>query len=200
MASKPIASPLRMLHCCIVSDGAVAFVVTTLERARDLRQRPVVVLGSGSGQAGYWTGFLAGGGASQGYSLTRTLAKDAGDQAFGRAGVARDDIDCVMLSDSFAIGPLLLLEEFGFCAKGDAGSFVGEGGERLMVGGELPCNTHGGALSCNHAGTNFQNYTEAVLQLQGRCGDRQVQGAELVLANGSAGILSTHYAHILAPG
>ena len=197
LSSRMISSPLHMLHCCMVNDGAVAFVMTTEERAKDLKQEPVYVLGCGGGQAGYWTGFLANGGADKGYSLVRTMAKRAADDAFGEAGISRDDVDLVTCCDNFAITPLVQVEDYGFCAKGEGGPFAGEDGSRLRVGGELPLNTHGGLLSCNHAATNFQNPVEVAIQLRGHAGDRQVQGAKIGFAGTSAGIISTHYVAIL---
>jgi acetyl-CoA acetyltransferase len=196
--SKPISSPFHLLHCCMISDGALAFVMTTEERARDLKHKPVFVLGGGGGQAGYYTGFLAGGGVDKGFTLTRTIAKRAADDAFEEAGVGRNDIDFVTCCDNFAITPLVQLEDFGFCEKGEGGSFIGKNGDRIKVGGELPVNPHGGLLSCNHAAANYQNYIEATLQLRGSCGDRQVDGAKLALATASAGIISTHYVHVVA--
>jgi acetyl-CoA acetyltransferase len=195
--SKMISTPLHMLHCCVINDGGMAYVMTTEERARDLKQKPVYVLGSGGGQAGYWTGFLANGDPNKHYSLTRTLAEHAANDAFRESGVDRDDIDFVTLCDNFAITPLILLEDYGFCKKGEGGEFVGNG-DRLKVGGELPVNPHGGALSCNHAGINYHNHVEATIQLRGQAGDRQVKGAKLALATATAGIISTHFASVLS--
>jgi acetyl-CoA acetyltransferase len=198
LSSRVISTPLHLLQCCMVSDGALAFVMTTEERARDLRQQPVFVHGSGGGQGGYYTGFLAAPpGVESKYSLTTTLAKRAAADAFDQAGAARDDIDFVTCCDNFAITPLVSLEDFGFCDKGDGGAFVGKDGERIKVGGDLPVNPHGGLMSCNHAATNYQNYVEAVLQLRGQAADRQVEGAKLALATSCAGIISTHYAQVL---
>jgi len=197
MTSRIISSPLRLLHCCMVNDGAVAFVMTSLERANDLRQKPVYVLSSGACHHGYWTGFLAKGDPKGHYSLTRTMGERAANDAFAAAGVSRGDIDLVTVCDNFAITPLVLLEDYGFCKKGEGGDFVGSG-DRLRVGGELPVNPHGGLLSCNHAATNYQNYVEATLQLQGRAGARQVKDAKLALATCCAGIISTHYVTVLA--
>jgi acetyl-CoA acetyltransferase len=195
--SKMISSPLHMLHCCAINDGAMAYVLTTEERAYDGPNKPVWVLGSGGGQSGYWTGFLANGGADKGYSLVRTQAKLAADQAFAEAGVTRDEIDFVNCCDNFAITPLILLEDYGFCAKGEGGEFIGPDGDNIKVGGGLPVNTHGGALSCNHAGINYHNYVEATVQLRGDAGARQVTGAKMALAGATAGIISTHYATVL---
>jgi acetyl-CoA acetyltransferase len=197
LASRMISTPIRLLECAITTDGAVAMVMTTTERARDLRQRPVSVLGSGGATSGYWTGFLAKGGKDSGHSLTSTLARRAADDAFAAAGVERDDIDLVNLCDSFAIAPIVQLEDYGFCAKGEGGAFVGDG-ERIRVGGDLPVNTHGGLLSCNHAPSNYMGYVEAVRQLRGQCADRQVKDARLALAASMGGIISTHHVNILS--
>ena len=197
VADSPlISTPFRKLHCCMINDGAAAFVVSSGEQARSLRQPPVYVRGSGGGQAGYFTGFLAKGGADKGYSLVRTLAKKAADSAFAEAGIGRDEVDLVTMSDSFAIKPIVFLEDYGFCEKGDGGAFVGDG-SRIRVGGELPVNPHGGSMSCSHAPTNFLNYIEATLQLRGQAGDRQVEGARIAVAGSGAGVVSTHYVSVL---
>jgi acetyl-CoA acetyltransferase len=194
--SPMISSPLHRLECCVINDGAVAFVVSSVERGRDLNHPPAIVLGQSGGQAGYFTGFLATAGVATGYSLTKSLGARCADDAFREAGVDRSDIDFVTLADAFASAPIQLLEDFGFCERGEGGSFVGDG-SRIMVGGELPVNPHGGAISCNHAATNYQNYTEAAQQLWGVCGARQVQGAKLAVASTCAGVVSTHYVAIL---
>ncbi len=195
--SKVISTPFHMLHCCMVNDGGVAFVLSTEERARTYRKPPVYVIGSGGGESGYWTGFITNGDHLGHYNLTRTLAEHAANEAFAEAGVNRKDIDFVTCCDNFAITPLVLLEDFGFCKKGEGGPFIGNG-DRIKVGGDLPVNPHGGMLSCNHAATELLNYVEAALQLRGEAGDRQVKGAELALASATAGIISTHYAQVLS--
>jgi len=196
LGSDPISTPLHKLHCCIINDGAAAFIVSGEAQARQLRKKPIFVAGSGGGQAGYFTGFLARGGASKGYSLVRTLAKRAAADAFREAGVTPADVDLVNMSDSFAVKPLVFLEDYGFCEKGEGGSFIGDG-SRIRVGGELPVNTHGGAMSCNHAPTNFMNYIEATRQLRGEAGERQVKDARVAVAAAAAGVLSTHYVSVL---
>jgi acetyl-CoA acetyltransferase len=197
LSSKMISSPLHMLHCCMVNDGGVAFILTTDERARDLRQSPVYVQGHGGMETGYWTGFITNGDPRGERSLIRTHGKAAADEAFREAGVERKDIDLLTVCDNFAITPFVLIEDYGFCEKGEVGDFVGNG-DRLKVGGEFPVNPHGGCLSCNHAATNFQNYVEATIQLRGQAGQRQVEGAELALATCCAGIISTHFATVLS--
>lgn len=197
MNSRMISTPLRLLHHCMINDGGSAFIVTTEERARDLKQKPVVVLGSGGGQQGYWTGFLANGDPTGHYSLTRTLAERAGNDAFREAGVDRKDIDLFTVCDNFAITPLVLLEDYGFVKKGEGGPFIGNG-DNIKVGGKLPVNPHGGMLSACHAAAEFPNYLEAVWQLRGQAGARQVKDARLALATCAAGIMSTHFAHVLS--
>lgn len=196
LCSPMISSPFRRLHCCMVNDGAAAFIVSSGERARALRKPPVYVRGVGGGQAGYFTGFLAKGGEDDGFSLVRTLARRAAEKAFREAGRTPTDVDLVTCLDSFAIAPIVLLEDYGFCEQGEGGPFVGDG-SRIKVGGELPVNPHGGSLSCNHGPTNLNNFVEAVRQLRGEAGDRQVNGARTALAAAGAGVLSVHYVSIL---
>jgi acetyl-CoA acetyltransferase len=195
--SRMISSPFHMLQCSIVNDGALAFVMTSAERARDLKHRPIYVLGQGAGMAGYFTGFLAVGGADHGYSLTTTLGSRAARDAYAAAGVSPADIDLVSVTDSFAINPILALEDYGFCSRGEGGAFI-DNGDAIKVGGRLPMQTHGGMLSCNHAGTSFHNFVEATQQLRGDCGERQVKDAQLALVGSIAGVFSTHYVTILS--
>lgn len=195
--SPMISTPLRRLHSCIINDGAAAFVMSTAERAADLAKPPVLVRGHGAGQAGYFTGYISSAGRAQGYDLVRTIARRSAEEAFAQAGVTHDEIDLVTCSDGFAIKPIVLLEDFGFCAKGEGGQFV-EDWKQIAVGGRLPVNPHGGNLSCNHAATNYMNYVEAVQQLRNECGDRQVAGAQIALASCHAGVTSTGYTTILS--
>ena len=200
VSSRMISSPLHLLDCCIISDGGCAFVVSNGYEARSTRHKPVWVLGSGGGQSSYFMGSLAlGDPARPGreYSMTRSTGKMAAVEAFAEAGVERGDIDLVTSCDNFTITPIVLLEDYGFCKKGEGGAFV-EGG-RIEIGGELPFNTHGGLLSNAHFGPGlFMNYVEAVRQLRWECGDRQVKGAELAVAATCAGVISTHQVSILA--
>jgi acetyl-CoA acetyltransferase len=121
--------------------------------------------------------------------LTRTAAEVSGPKAFSMAGVSVDDVDIAMLYDSFTITVLLALEDLGFCEKGEGGPFVEDG--KLGPGGSRPTNTNGGGLSFTHPGAyGMFLLVEAVRQLRGECGDRQVDGAELALAHGCGGVLS----------
>ena len=186
--SRMIADPLHLLDCCVVSDGGGAVLVTTEERARDLKQPPVYVLGSSESHTHAHI--------SQMPDLTVTAAAMTAPRAFAEAGVRPADIDMAMIYDSFTITVLLLLEDLGFCKKGEGGAFVQEG--RIALGGQLPINTDGGGLSSNHPGMRgIFLIIEAVRQLRGQCGPRQVQGAKLTVAHGSGGVLSSQATTIL---
>jgi len=187
--SKMIAHPLHLLDCSLVSDGGAAVVMTAAERAKDFKPRPVYMLGVGEGHSHEHI--------SQAQSLTTSAAKEAGERAYAMAGLGPKDIDVAELYDCFTPVVVIELEDLGFCPKGEGGRFV-EGG-RIELGGELPVNTHGGLMShCHpgHPGSLF-SITEAVHQLRGECGPRQVKGAEIALVHGQGGIMSTHCAMIL---
>jgi acetyl-CoA acetyltransferase len=181
LASRLIADPLHKLDCCVISDGGGAIVMTTAERARDLRQPPVYVLGAAGAQT-HWN-------ISQMPDFTETAATRCAPIAFGQAGVTPADIDTIQFYDSFTITVLLLLEGLGFCGKGEGGAFVKEG--HLRRGGDLPLNTDGGGLSSSHPGMRgIFLLIESVRQLRGRAGEAQVPDCELALACGSGGWLS----------
>jgi acetyl-CoA acetyltransferase len=186
--SRLIADPLHLLDCCVVSDGGGAVLVTTEERARDLKQPPVYVLGSSESHTHAHI--------SQMPDLTVTAAAMTAARAFAEAGVRPAEIDMAMIYDSFTITVLLLLEDLGFCRKGDGGAFV-QGGN-IALGGRLPINTDGGGLSSNHPGMRgIFLIIEAVRQLRAQCGPRQVAGAKLAVAHGSGGLLSSQATTIL---
>ncbi len=129
-------------------------------------------------------------------SLTTTGAARAGARAYAQAGVKPSDFDVLELYDAFTINTILFLEDLGFCPKGEGARFV-EGG-RIAPGGALPVNTHGGGLSCVHPGMNgIFTLIEAVRQLRGEGGDRQIDGAKLALAHGNGGVLSSQAVVIL---
>lgn len=197
LASPMVSTPLTKLMCCVINDGGVAFIVTTAERAASLTDRPVHVRGVSWRGAGYYQGFLATGGAKDGFDLVHTVGRLAADEAFARSGLDRADVDVVMSGDSFALTPLLVLEHAGFCGRGEAGDFIGDG-SRLKVGGELPLNTHGGALACSHAGLGHVGLVEAVRQLRGECGDRQVNDAKVAYCHSSGGAMATHSSVVLS--
>ncbi|MFT3866724.1 MAG: hypothetical protein QM729_20880 [Solirubrobacterales bacterium] len=189
LASRPISSPFNLLDCCINSDGAAALVVMAADRARDT-PRPVDILGLGHASSSYFTGDLALPREDMGFSLTSTVGRIAAGDAFAEAEVDRADVDFAELYDNFTITPLVQLEDLGFCAKGEGGPFV-EGG-RIELGGELPVNTHGGHLSCNFSPAGYNHWIEAVRQLRGDCGERQVAGARLGLVSTVASTIATY--------
>ncbi|MCS6805628.1 MAG: acetyl-CoA acetyltransferase [Acidobacteriota bacterium] len=189
LASPMVCSPLHRLDCCVMTDGGGAIVLTSAERAGDLRRAPVYVIGSGF----YSTHHTI----SQMQNLTTTGAVVSGRRAFQIAGVTPDDIDVVQIYDSFTISVILAVEDLGFCQKGEGGAFVENG--RLGPDGDLPTNTSGGGLSYTHPGAlGLFLIIEAVRQLRGECGARQVPGAQLALVHGIGGWLSSHATLILA--
>lgn len=182
LASPYIATPLHLLDCCLVTDGAGAFVMTSAERARDLRKPPVYVLGAATCSTHMMI--------SQMPDLTVTGGAVSGPKAFSMAGITHDDVDLLMGYDSFTITALLHLEDLGFCEKGEGGAFVEDG--KLGPGGSLPMNTNGGGLSYTHPGQyGMFLLVEAARQLRGEAGARQVPGAQVAVAHGSGGVLST---------
>jgi acetyl-CoA acetyltransferase len=189
VGSRMITSPLHVLDCAIVSDGAAAVIVTTRERARDLKTKPVYLLGQGFGLRHSHIG--------EHKALTTTGAVESGAAAFRSAGVSRADIDVAQIYDCFTITVIVELEDLGFCPKGEGGRFV-EGG-RIRLNGELPVTTHGGLLSGGHPGLpgGFFHVVEAVRQLRRAAGARQVDNAELALVHGNGGVASVHGTLIL---
>ena len=179
LSSRMISDPLHMLDCCIISDGGGAVVVTSAARARDLPKAPVMLLGCGEAVAHQETGSP---------DLLTIAARDSGRRAFAMAGVTHADIDLCTIYDSFTITVLATLENLGFCPVGDGGAFVGGG--RIRLGGELPVNPDGGGLSSNHPGMRgIFLVIEAVKQLRGECGVRQVDAAKLACVHGTGGTL-----------
>ena len=191
LASRLVSDPLTVRDCCLVTDGAGAFVLVRSERARDLPTRPVYVLGNATT---VWNRQI-----SSMPDLTITAASESGVRAFAMAGLAPKDIDVMQLYDAFTINTLLFLEDLGFCKKGEAGPFVESGA--IAPGGSLPVNTNGGGLSCVHPGMyGVFALIEAVRQLRGECGERQVQGARTALAHGNGGTLASQSTAVLGTG
>lgn len=180
-SSRPIVDPLRLLDCCLISDGAVAVIVTSAERARDLRKPPVQIWGMGQGHT------LQTFEHPEWWYLPHQ--RDCISRAYRMAGVSPADIDVAQLYDNFTISVLLWLEHAGFCAPGEAGAFV-EDGTRITFGGELPINTAGGNLSESYM-QGWLHVVEGVRQIRGECGERQVEGAELCLVTGRGMTLNT---------
>jgi acetyl-CoA acetyltransferase len=182
LASPMQASPLHLLDCCLVTDGAGAFVMASEERARDLAKPPVWVLGAAS--SGDHAQSM-----TQMPDLTATAGAVSGPAAFAMAGLKPSDVDVLMGYDSFTITALLHLEDLGFCPKGEGGPFVVDGG----IGPRgLAMNTNGGGLSYTHPGMyGMFLLVEATRQLRGEAGARQVDDASVAVAHGSGGVLST---------
>jgi acetyl-CoA acetyltransferase len=178
LAGPMVADPFTPLQCCIRSDGGAAAVLVAEDRVPDLAKPPVWVLGS----AEYGSHVSM----SQWEDFTTGPAAIAGPLAFARAGVRPEEIDVCSLYDAFTSMLLITLEDLGFCGRGEAGSFVEDG--RLRIGGALPTNTDGGGLSAAHPGMRgLFLIVEAVRQLRGECGPRQVGGASLACVSGTGG-------------
>ena len=181
LESDYVCTPLHKLDCCLQTDGAGAFVMTSAERARDLPKPPVYVLGAGSAMSHSII--------SQMPDLAVTATAVSGPKAFSMAGVTHADVDLVMVYDSFTITTLLLVEDLGFCPKGEGGAFVEDGA--LGPGGALPTNTNGGGLSYTHPGMyGMFLLVEAARQIRGEAGERQLEDCDVAVASGSGGVLS----------
>jgi acetyl-CoA acetyltransferase len=182
LSSRLIAWPFHLLDCCLVTDGGGAAVVTSAERARDLAKKPVYVLGTGECVTHQMV--------SQMPSYDRwDAAEESGRRAFEMAGVKHEEIDVAQLYDAFTIVPMLALEALGFCKRGESGPFVS--GQRTAPGGAFPMNTNGGGLSYTHTGMyGIFTIIEAVRQLRGECGPRQVNGAKTAVCHGTGGTWS----------
>jgi acetyl-CoA acetyltransferase len=188
LASRPIADPLTKLQCCIRSDGGGAVVLAAEDRARDLPHPPAWILGTGEAVSHVTM--------SEWPDFSRSPCERSGRDAFAQAGVVPADIDVCQLYDSFTITVLLTLEGLGFCEPGAGGPFVSGG--TLGIDGALPTNTDGGGLSACHPGMRgIFLIIEAVRQLRGEAGDRQVPGARLACVNGTGGWMSSASTMIL---
>jgi len=177
--SPIIADPYHLLDLSQVSDGGIAFVLTTAERARDRPKPPVYVLGQGFGEVSrdlWW----------EKKNFTHMAVEPAKSQAFGQAGLTLDDVDCAQLYDCFTGEVLLQLEDYGWCKKGEGGAFVESGA--IGPGGSIPVNTSGGLLSCYHLG-DLTGLAESVRQLRGEAGERQIKDCNVVLTTGHGGEL-----------
>ncbi|NQV54275.1 MAG: thiolase [Rhodospirillales bacterium] len=182
MGARMICDPLTLFDCCLVSDAGAALVMVAADRAKDFPQKPVYMLGIGSSTTHDQIAQMP--------DLTITPAAQSGPRAFAMAGLKPSDVDVAEFYDAFTINTILFLEDLGFVKKGEGGAFVGDG--NIGPGGTLPVNTNGGGLSCVHPGMYgmFVNI-EAVEQLRGVCGERQIEGAKVALANGNGGVLSS---------
>lgn len=188
-ASRWVAEPLHLLDCCLVSNGGVAVIVSSAERARDLKQPPAYIWGMGQGHPGDLR--------RAGWDVeTQTGAPIAKERAFGMAGIGINDIDVCQVYDCYTYTVLVTLEDYGFCAKGEGGPFVADG--KLGPGGYLPTNTGGGQLSGYYM-WGMTPLSEGVIQTRGQAGERQVSKRDVVLVTGNGGILDHHSTLILSP-
>jgi len=187
--SRVIASPLRLFDCALISDGGGAVIVSDADTVPDLAKPPVALLGSGQKHTHEHI--------FQAPSLSDFGCAEASRQAFAEAGLGPQDMDVIEVYDSFTITLVVELESIGFFAKGEAGAAAADGA--LGPDGRFPCNTHGGLLSFGHSGAagGMFHIIEAVQQLRGESGPRQVADAELAYVHGDGGILSAHTALVL---
>ena len=188
--SRMVADPLHLLDCCLVSNGGIAVIVTSAERARDLKARPVDILGYGQ------THVLQPYRSDSNFGI-ETGAKKAGPKALSMAGVSVNDVDLLEIYDCYTYTVVVTLEDYGFCAKGEGGAFVADG--KLGPGGSLPTNTGGGQLSSYYM-WGFTPLSEAIIQARGDGGERQVDKRDVIMVSGNGGLLEYHGTTILTPG
>ncbi|MGZ4120603.1 MAG: thiolase C-terminal domain-containing protein [Actinomycetota bacterium] len=186
LASKMVADPLRVLDCTIgASDGAVALVVTSAARARDLAKPPAYIAGMGAGDNLDWL--------RDPTHYTHFAGARSSQRAYAMAGVRPEDVDSAQLYDCFTSTVLITIEDYGFCKKGEAGPFALEG--NLRLGGKLPSNTSGGMLSEANM-TGWNHLAEGARQIRGES-TSQVDGCEVVIASGHGGLQAAHATLIL---
>ncbi len=182
--SRMIADPLHLLECCMISDGGGSVVIAAPDVAKDCAKAPIWILGTGEA-----TKYPENGG-----DITTSAAAQSAPQAFGDAGITPAEIDIAMIYDSFSITVLALLEDLGFCPKGEGGSWVEGGRLRFDRPGDGPAlNTDGGGLSSNHPGMRgIFLLIEAARQLRGES-TSQVANAKLAVAHGNGGMLGSRH-------
>lgn len=188
LSSRMVSDPLSQRDCCLVTDGGAACIMVRAERAKDFPHMPVYFLGGGGAHSHRSI--------TQMRDLTTSVAADSGPRAFAMAGLRQSDVDLVMLYDAFTITTLMFLEDLGFCAKGEGGGFVENG--TLAPGGRLAVNTNGGGLSCVHPGMyGLFLIHEAVTQIRGQAGTRQLPKCEVALCHGNGGTFSSQVTSLL---
>lgn len=189
--ARPVSDPFTVRDCCLVTDGGGAIILVSAQRARDLPKPPVFVLGCGQS--------ITHASISSMPDLTITGAVRSGAQAYAMAGLGASDMQLAMLYDAFTINTILFLEDLGFCPKGEGGRFVQNGA--IAPGGRLSVNTNGGGLSYCHPGMyGLFLLIEAVRQLRGACGERQVPGCATAIVHGNGGVLSAQSTVVLGSG
>ena len=188
-----VTTPYHKLACSLISDGAAACVVTSAQRAKSgPRAKPVYILGAGECYSHEHVFLMP--------SLTSTGAVQSGQNAYAMAGCTAQDIDVAGIYDCFTGTVIMMLEDLGFCPKGEGGRFVDD--DQISYRGSIPCNTHGGLLSFAHPGMpgSLFHFHEVVQQLRGECGARQVAGAELGLVHSLGAGFATNATTILGSG
>jgi acetyl-CoA acetyltransferase len=190
LSSKMVTTPYHKLDCSLISDGGAAFVLTSAERAKALGiENPIYILGSGECYTHEHIFLMP--------SLTTTGAVQSSQRAYTMAGYGPKDIQTAGVYDCFTGTVIMMLEDLGFCPKGEGGPFVADG--QMTYGGQIPSNTHGGLLSFAHSGIpgSLFHFHEVIAQLRGECGERQVAGAELGLVHSLGAGFATNATTIL---
>jgi len=184
-----VTTPYHKLDCSLISDGAVAFVVSAADRVGACKAKPIYILGGGECYTHEHIFLMP--------SLTTTGAVQSSAKAYAMAGCSPKDIDVAGVYDCFTGTVIMMLEDLGFCPKGEGGRFVDD--RQITYGGSIPCNTHGGLLSYAHPGMpgSLLHFLEVVQQLRGECGQRQVTGAELGLVHSLGAGFATQATTIL---
>jgi acetyl-CoA acetyltransferase len=192
LGSRLICDPFTARDCCLVTDGAAAVVMVRADRARELCAKPAYLLGASHETTHRDIAMMP--------SMTTSGTAAAAKRAFGQAGITATDVDVVELYDAFTINTIMFLEDMGFCAKGEGGGFVSDGG--IAPGGRLPVNTNGGGLSCVHPGMyGLFTMVEAAQQIMGVCGARQIPAVDVAISHGNGGELSSEAVLVLgSPG
>jgi benzoylsuccinyl-CoA thiolase BbsB subunit len=182
LASRPVADPLKLFHCCPSGDGAAAVVICSVEKAKKYSSSPIRVIGSEINSGKYMTGYRD--------MTSPEITLRGAKQLYEEAGIGPEDVDLAEVHDAFAIAELLYYEALGFCAKGDAARLLADG--ETSVGGSIPVNPSGGLLSKGHpiGSTGVAQIVEIVRQLRGQCGQRQVEGAKVGLTHCTGGGVS----------
>ncbi len=176
--ARMFSDPFSVHDCCLVTDGGAAFVMVRAERAKDLKKKPVYILGTATAATHRSVAEMP--------DCTVTPTALAAPRAYAMAGLGAKDMQMAQIYDAFTINTILALEDLGFCAKGEGGAFVSDGG--IAPGGRLPVNTNGGGLSCVHPNMyGAFAVVEGVRQLQGVAGERQVPNAQTCVVNGNGG-------------
>jgi acetyl-CoA acetyltransferase len=191
LSSRMVSYPFTVRDCCLVTDGGGAVIITSAERAGSLKKKPAYVLGCGQSTTHASISGMP--------DLTITGALASGKAAYEMAKLGPGEVDAFELYDAFTINTILFLEDLGLCKKGEGGAFVAGG--RIGPKGTLAVNTNGGGLSYCHPGMyGLFLLIEAVRQLRGECGVRQVKDCDVALAHGNGGVLSSQATVILGSG